>query len=168
MKVANTVGVLSIIAGIIMIVAGAATWFMVSSQLADEKITVPADSTAFAGAQVRGPLTAYFQAETINKHAIAGSEGTYAELGAMAREAKESGDEERAAALNEQRTTMMNASFLRASLFTSVVAFGLAALVMGLGLLFILMGLALTSLKPAVAPAPYDNMRESNLRDERR
>ena len=37
----------------------------------------------------------------------------------------------------------MNGSFLRASLFTSVVAFGVAALVMGLGLLFILIGVAL-------------------------
>jgi zinc transporter ZupT len=37
----------------------------------------------------------------------------------------------------------MTASFLRASLFTSVVAFGVAALVAGLGLLFILLGLAL-------------------------
>jgi len=36
----------------------------------------------------------------------------------------------------------MNGSFLRASLFTSVVAFGVAALVMGLGLLFVLLGFA--------------------------
>ena len=37
----------------------------------------------------------------------------------------------------------MDASFLRASLFTSVVAFGVAVLVAGLGLMFILVGLAL-------------------------
>ena len=35
----------------------------------------------------------------------------------------------------------MTASFLRASLFTSVVAFGVATLVAGLGVLFILLGL---------------------------
>ena len=34
----------------------------------------------------------------------------------------------------------MTASFLRASLFTSVVAFGVAALVVGLGIVFILLG----------------------------
>ncbi len=35
---------------------------------------------------------------------------------------------------------MMNGSFLRASLFTSVVAFGVALLVFGLGVVFIITG----------------------------
>ena len=54
----------------------------------------------------------------------------------------------------------MTASFLRASLFTSVVAFGVAALVMGLGVLFILVGAAIVALAerreeaaPVIAPA---------------
>jgi hypothetical protein len=54
------------------------------------------------------------------------------------------------------RDTVMTASFLRASLFTSVVAFGVAALVAGLGLLFILLGLALLGILsrlPAVQTA---------------
>lgn len=38
---------------------------------------------------------------------------------------------------------MMNASFLRASLFTSVISFGVAAFAMGIGTLSILFGLAL-------------------------
>ncbi len=37
----------------------------------------------------------------------------------------------------------MTASFLRASLFTSVVAFGVSVLVVGLGVLFVLVGVAL-------------------------
>jgi predicted phage tail protein len=37
---------------------------------------------------------------------------------------------------------VMTASFLRASLFTSVVSFGVAALVAALGVLFILVGIA--------------------------
>jgi hypothetical protein len=40
----------------------------------------------------------------------------------------------------------MTASFLRASLFTSVVAFGVAALVAALGVMFVLLGLALLAL----------------------
>ena len=40
----------------------------------------------------------------------------------------------------------MTASFLRASLFTSVVAFGVSALVAGLGVLFILVGVALNAM----------------------
>jgi hypothetical protein len=54
------------------------------------------------------------------------------------------------------RDTVMTASFLRTSLFTSVVAFGVAALVAGLGLLFILLGLALLGILgrlPAVQAA---------------
>jgi hypothetical protein len=45
----------------------------------------------------------------------------------------------------------MNGSFLRASLFTSVVSFGVAAMAMGMGVLFILVGLALTKVAPAVS-----------------
>jgi hypothetical protein len=37
----------------------------------------------------------------------------------------------------------MNGSFLRASLFTSVVSFGIAAMAMGLGVVFVLIGSAL-------------------------
>ena len=44
------------------------------------------------------------------------------------------------------RATMMNASFLRASLFTSVVSFGVAAFAIGIGILSILFGLALNRL----------------------
>jgi hypothetical protein len=50
-----------------------------------------------------------------------------------------------------RRAVAMDASFLRASLFTSVVAYGVAAMAIGLGLLFILIGLALNSLsRPAL------------------
>ena len=52
------------------------------------------------------------------------------------------------------RSTTMNGSFLRASLFTSVISFGVAALVMGLGLLFALLGVALLKVPTATAGAP--------------
>ena len=127
-----------------MVVAGIATWTMVSSQLADENITVPSDARWFAGEKVRDPFTAYSQADIINTHALAGSEGkTYSELGTLVREAET--DEEREM-YREQRNTLMNASFLRASLFTSVVSFGVAALVIGLGIMLALIGAALLSL----------------------
>ena len=44
------------------------------------------------------------------------------------------------------RATLMNASFLRASLFTSVVSFGVAAFAMGVGILSLLSGVALRRL----------------------
>ncbi|HOA26869.1 MAG TPA: aromatic ring-opening dioxygenase LigA [Arachnia sp.] len=154
MKATKTIGILSIIAGIIMIVAGAITYGTVASQLKAENITVPGDSEfmggAFAGKPVTGPLSAYAQADIINHHALAGTDGkTYAELGALARQAEDSGDTAAAEEFTKQRATVMNASFLRASLFSSVIAFGVAALVMGLGVLFGLIGFALTKVRSA-------------------
>ncbi|MBK7821446.1 MAG: aromatic ring-opening dioxygenase LigA [Tessaracoccus sp.] len=154
MKATKTVGVLSIIAGIVMIIAGAATYATVAAQLKAEAITVPGDSAfmggMFAGKPVAGPLSAYAQADIINHHALAGTDGkTYAELGALANEAKEKGDAEAEENFRTQRATVMNASFLRASLFSSVIAFGVAALVMGLGLIVGLIGWALTTIRSA-------------------
>ncbi|MFG2103699.1 aromatic ring-opening dioxygenase LigA [Micromonospora echinaurantiaca] len=123
--------VLVIVAGVVMLVAGAATWFTVQNQLADERITVSEDARWFAGEPIDGPLTAYAEAEVIEKHSLEASGGkTYAELDRQ----------------DPTRQTVMTGSFLRSSLFTSVVSFGVAALAMGLGLLLALIGYALLSL----------------------
>jgi hypothetical protein len=121
-------GLLVIIAGGILLVAGVATYAVVSSTLADQNITVDADADYFAGQQVSQPWEAYAQASVIAEHAseMAGGK-TYAEL---PRE-------------DPVRDSVMNASFLQASLFTSVVAFGVAALAAGLGIVFVLIGVAL-------------------------
>ncbi|WP_243694825.1 aromatic ring-opening dioxygenase LigA [Labedella populi] len=132
-RAARLIGFLGILAGIVLILGGGIVWGMVSSQLAAEKITVSEDAAFLAGADVRGPLTAFAQADIINHHALAASDGkTYAEL--------EQDDPVRA--------TMMNASFLRASLFTSVVSFGVAAFAIGLGLVIGAIGWVLTVLVP--------------------
>jgi hypothetical protein len=104
---------------------------MVQTSLADEKITAAEDAARFAGEPVDGPLTAYYQADIIEHHALEASKGkTYAEL-----------DRE-----DPVRAVVMNGSFLRASLFTSVVSFGIAAMAMGLGVVFVLVGIALRAL----------------------
>ncbi len=122
------VGILVLIAGIVMIIGGAVTWATVSSQLKAENIVVAEDASMFAGNTVSGPFTAYAQAEIINKHALEATGGkTYAQL-----------DRE-----DPLRQTAMTASFLRASLFTSVVAYGVAAMAIGLGVVNILLGWAL-------------------------
>ncbi|MEN1976381.1 MULTISPECIES: aromatic ring-opening dioxygenase LigA [unclassified Cellulomonas] len=127
-KAARVIGIISAVAGLVLIIAGGVTWGSVSSHLADENITVSEDAANFAGQPVTTPWTAFAQADIINHHALEATGGkTYAEL-----------DRE-----DPLRDTAMNASFLRASLFTSVVAFGVAALVMGLGVMFILVGYAL-------------------------
>jgi hypothetical protein len=127
----KTLGILTLIAGIVMVVAGAVTWIAVTNQLSAENITVAGDAEMFAGEPVDGPLTAFMQAEVINDHALESTGGlTYAEL-----------DRE-----DPARQTAMTASFLRASLFTSVVAYGVAAMAMGIGLVFGFIGTALTRL----------------------
>ena len=102
------------------------------------------DAAHFAGDAVDGPLTAYSQAQTIEKHALKASGGkTYAEL----------------AQDDPTRNTVMTASFLRASLFTSVVSFGVAAMAGGLGIVLLLIGWALLSVAKAlraVAAGPTD------------
>lgn len=139
-KTARIIGAITAIAGIFLMIAGGVTWGMVSGRLADEKITVSEDAAAFAGDQVTTPWAAFAQADIIAEHALHATDGkTYAEL-----------DQD-----DPLRAVAMNGSFLRASLFTSVVAFGVAALVMGLGLLFVLVGYAVWVLagRSAVTPA---------------
>jgi|RhiMethySRZTD1v2_1073278.scaffolds.fasta_scaffold06844_13 hypothetical protein len=135
-RTVRVLGILLVVAGAILLVAGVATWVTVQNQLADEKITVSEDADRFAGEPVDGPLTAYAQAQVIEKHALEASGGkTYAELPRD----------------DPARATVMNASFLRASLFTSVVSFGVAAMAAGLGVLIALIGYALMSVSRQLA-----------------
>jgi cytochrome c biogenesis protein CcdA len=130
-KMPRIVAIVSIVAGAIMIVVGVVVYFTVQEELSDEKIVVSDDADNFAGEPVDGPFTAYAEAEVIKKHALeAGGGKTYAEL-----------DQD-----DPKRDTVMTASFLRASLFTSVVAFGVSVLVAGLGVMFILLGLGFLGL----------------------
>jgi hypothetical protein len=119
-----------IIAGVILLIAGVSTYILVSGKLSDQKISVSADAAHFAGQRVTQPWQAYTQANVIAEHATKiGGGKTYAEL-----------PED-----DPDRQTVMIASFLQASLFTSVLAFGVAALAAALGVVFILIGAALRS-----------------------
>lgn len=133
LRLVRIVGLLAIIGGALMIVAGAAVWMTVSSQLAAERITVAEDAAFLAGAPVADPFTALAEADIINHHALDASGGaTYAEL-----------DRD-----DPVRVTMMTASFLRTSLFTSIVSFGVAAFAAGVGVLFVLFGASIRVLTP--------------------
>ena len=135
---ASWISVVLMVVGALMIIAGSTTYIMVSNTLADERITV-SDDACLAGSQVNGPFSAYCEAMIIEKHALESTGGlTYAEL-----------DRE-----DPLRAVAMNGSFLRASLFTSVVAFGVSALVVGVGLMFILLGIALRSMAKREMPMP--------------
>lgn len=140
---ARWAGILAVVAGIIMIISGAVVWGVVSSQLADQHITVSEDASFLANAPVTGPLSALAQADAINMHATEMADGkTYAQL-----------DRD-----DPIRATVMDASFLRASLFTSVVSFGVAVFAIGVGIILALLGWATTTLSRAVlVPAPWTN-----------
>ena len=120
-----------IVAGVIMIILGSYSYYLVHRELADEHIVVSDDAETLAGDDVDGPFSAYSEATIIKVHAAEIADGqTYAQL--------ERDD--------PRREQVMTSSFLRASLFTSVVAFGVAALVVALGVLFILVGVAILAL----------------------
>ena len=119
------IGAIVIAIGAIMVIAGAVTWAQVSSTLAAERVVVSDDATCMAGSAVTGPYQAYCEADIINVHSLEATGGkTYAEM-----------DRE-----DPLRAVAMNGSFLRASLFTSVVAFGVALMAIGIGVVFILLG----------------------------
>jgi len=136
---ARTAGLIVIICGVVFLVAGVATYVMVSSTLSSENINVSQDATMFAGQHVDQPWEAFAEANVINEHAnkLAGGK-TYAELPQT----------------DPNRTTVMNASFLQASLFTSVVAFGVAAMAAVVGAVFVVIGLALRAMPTVAAGAP--------------
>lgn len=202
-KVTRT-GRLVIVAGVLMILAGGITWGAVTVELKAENITVaavtPANPGLLAGRPVLDPFTAYAQAAAINRHALAGTGGrTYSELGDDERALKadlaanglskdEIAKNPDVLALGEVRDTAMTGSFLRASLFTSIVAFGVSALVIGLGILLVLIGRALRRIAsldvatpapttpapttpepaPSSAPAPAPAPRTPTTRAERK
>ena len=133
-KVLKLIGWAGILGAVVMIIGGGVVWGVVSSQLRAENISVAEDASFLAGAPVVGPFSAYAEADIINHHALDMAEGkTYAEL-----------DKE-----DPLRATVMNASFLRTSLFTSVVSFGVSAFAIGMGILSALFGWAILTLAPA-------------------
>jgi hypothetical protein len=117
----------SIILGVLMVIGGVATWIVVSDTLSDQQI-VTADDACLPGRTVAGPFTAYCEATVIEQHALEATGGLY--YAEMDRE-------------DPLRATAATASFLQASLFTSVLAFGVAAMAVGMGTIFVLIGLGI-------------------------
>lgn len=124
----TTASIVAIVVGIVMAVAGVVTWVVVSSTLSEQKIVVADDASCLAGDEVDGPFSAFCQADVIDQHTKNITGGlTYAEL-----------DQE-----DPNRATAMDSAFLQASLFTSVVAFGVAFMAFGVGIVLALIGFGL-------------------------
>lgn len=124
----KTAYIASVVLGVILIAGGVGTWLVVSNTLGNQNITVADDADCLAGNDVNGPLSAFCQARIIDKHTLDQTGGlTYAEL-----------DRE-----DPLRQVAMNSAFLQSSLFTSVVAFGIAGMAILMGIVFILIGLGM-------------------------
>jgi hypothetical protein len=118
----------AVVLGVLLVLGGIGTWAMVQTTLSDQNISTSDTAACLPERDVRGPFTAYCQAKTIEANTLAITDGlTYAEL-----------DRD-----DPRRATAMNSSFLQASLFTSILAFGVAAMALGMGVLFVLIGLGM-------------------------
>jgi ABC-type sugar transport system permease subunit len=124
----KTASIISIVVGIMLGLAGLVTWGVITTRLSEQKIVVSEDADCLAGWEVRDPFSAYCQAQVIDKHTkeITGGK-TYAQL-----------DQE-----DPNRAVAADSAFLQASLFTSVVAFGVAAMALVVGITLAQIGFAL-------------------------
>jgi len=116
--------------GVLMVAGGAVAWVVAGRELAKERITVESDAGMLAGRKVAGPFSAYAEARIIDQHAREATGGrTFAEL----------------AGADPNREMAKTASLMRASLFTSVMAFGVSAMAMALGVALIVAARAMRS-----------------------
>jgi hypothetical protein len=128
---ARTFGTLLLVLGVIMLVAGVGAWGAVAQGLGQEKVDVTDTAPAFVGQRVDAPWEAWAQSEAIRTDLEKMTDGrTYAEI-----------DRE-----DPLRPSVATGTFLRASLMTSVIAFGVSLAVVGVGVGFVLGGLGLRSL----------------------
>ena len=150
-RLPRVMGTVSIVGGVIAIILGITTYVVVAKTLRDQQITVSDDAPFLAGKDVKGPFTAYAQAIALSNHAKSiGGGKTYAEL---------SQDD-------PTRDKVLTADFLQASLYTSVVAFGVSVLVVVLGVMFLLLGFALRELDRRTADAQEDAPRAGPVEPE--
>jgi hypothetical protein len=114
---------------------------LVRDELIAQKITTPEDAS-IPNARVDDPATAKSMADIIEHHALTATGGkTYSELDRN----------------DPTRATAFQASALRTSLYTSVMAFNVGDLVIGLGALIAVLGFAIggvgIALEGLVVPA---------------
>jgi hypothetical protein len=140
-------------AGAIMIFQGLDARSQVRESLLAERITTPDDAT-IPGVPVDSAATAMAQAEIIQEHTLAATEGrTWADM-----------DRD-----DPQRPFYLSAVSLRTSLMSAYMAFKLSDLVMGLGALFLVVGLgggaasALTLRQPAPATVVVRDRTEEKI-----
>jgi hypothetical protein len=133
----------------------------VRDELVAQNITTP-DDASIPNARVDDVASARSMADIIDSHARESSNGlTYSELGRfMTPDGDPAGTNDEAQAVigaddrpvsNPVRTTAFQASALRTSLYSSVMAFEVSTLVIGIGALLVLLGFAIGGVGVALA-----------------
>ena len=158
--------ILLIVFGIVFLGAGGYTAFrgldakdQVRDELIAQRITTPEDAS-IPNARVDDARTAKSMADIIEVHALESTDGrTYSEMGRflavgggdtnVEADAVKGADGRPVA--NPLRNVAFQASSLRTSLYTSVMAFNVADLVLGLGAMIAVVGLALGGVGVALA-----------------
>jgi hypothetical protein len=152
-------GVVFLAGGSYTIVRGFDAKDQVRDELIAQRITTPEDAS-IPNARVDDPATARSMADIIDVHAREATGGkTYSEMGRFL--AVDGGDTNDPAAAvkgadgkpaaNPLRNTAFQASALRTSLYTSVMAFNVSDLVIGLGVMLLALGLAVAGVGVALA-----------------
>jgi hypothetical protein len=160
--------ILLIVLGVAFVVGGGYTIYRgydarseVKDELVAQNIVTP-DDASIPGVVVDDVATARSMAAIIDTHARESSDGlTYAEMGRfMTPDGDPAGtsdpeqavlDAEGNPVSNPARTSAFQASALRTSLFSSVMAFEISTLVMGLGLMLVVLGFAVAGVGIALA-----------------
>ena len=149
-------GFVFVVAGIYTATRGFDAKDQVREELLAQNITTPEDAS-IPNAKVRNVSTAESMADIIDVHARETTGGlTYSELGRfMAANGDPAGTSDETQALigddgkpvaNPVRNVAFQAASLRTSLYTSIMAFNVADLVVGLGAMIIVLGLAVGGL----------------------
>jgi hypothetical protein len=150
--------IMLMVLGLVFVAAGGYTIYrgldakhQVKDELVAQNITTTPDAS-IPNVQVKDAATAESMARIINHHSLEATNGkTYSELGRYLAADGTSDTNDANAALkgadgkpvaNPVRNTAFQASALETSLWSSVLAFNVADLVLGLGLMILVLGLA--------------------------
>lgn len=157
-----------VVVGALMAAVGVTTYAITASQLRAQHVAVaavtPENPGSMAGKRVGDPFTALAEINAIKHHTSAITGGkTYGELGNVASSDGKTYNKDVTVAASTDgkahtagqalsaadartyaaRSTAQQSSFLQASIYVSVLAFGLSALIVGLGLVVVLIGLTM-------------------------
>ena len=139
----KTASVLAMIAGILMVIAGAWGIIFTYQNVTREKITTSADAS-IPNAKVAGPFTLKAQADVIRKHTLESTGGkTYAEMPRQIQQVDSRGnpvfDSEGQPVMvaNSARDIWITATSLTTALHLGIITYAFSALVLLLGLISI-------------------------------